>query len=107
MTEQEILKAINMDLVTEAVNIVTVDVDSITLDTSDAEMNIIVGKHLNILRRAHGMSMRELGSALEVALPYQQIQKYEKGTNRIRATTLYSIARFFDVPITYFFGDGL
>lgn len=50
-----------------------------------------------------GMSQQELGAALDIT--FQQIQKYEKGTNRISASRLIDICDALDVPVTYFF-DG-
>lgn len=51
-----------------------------------------------------GMSQEGLGEQL--AVTFQQIQKYEKGTNRISASRLYEVSKIFDVPVDYFF-DGL
>jgi transcriptional regulator with XRE-family HTH domain len=51
-----------------------------------------------------GMSQEKLGDAL--GLTFQQIQKYEKGANRVSASKLWDIARFFKVDIGYFF-EGL
>ena len=50
-----------------------------------------------------GMSQEKLG--VEVGLTFQQIQKYEKGTNRIGASRLYQLSQILDVPIQYFFKD--
>ncbi len=49
------------------------------------------------------MSQTTLGDA--IGLTFQQMQKYEKGTNRISASRLFDLARVLDVPIEYFFGD--
>jgi transcriptional regulator with XRE-family HTH domain len=51
-----------------------------------------------------GMSLTELGAA--VGLTFQQIQKYERGTNRISASRLYELAKVLDVPESYFFDRG-
>ena len=48
-----------------------------------------------------GMSQEKLGEALGIT--FQQIQKYEKGTNRIGASRLQEIARFCGVPVEFFF----
>jgi transcriptional regulator with XRE-family HTH domain len=48
-----------------------------------------------------GMSQGKLGAALDVT--FQQIQKYEKGTNRIGASRLQQLARVLDVPPAFFF----
>jgi transcriptional regulator with XRE-family HTH domain len=48
-----------------------------------------------------GMSQEKLGDAL--SLTFQQVQKYEKGTNRIGASRLQQIAHFLQVPVSFFF----
>lgn len=50
-----------------------------------------------------GMSQEKLGENLDVT--FQQIQKYEKGTNRISASRLFDISRILDVPVQFFFDD--
>ena len=55
-------------------------------------------------REALGISQGRLGR--ELSLTFSQIQKYEKGTNRIGAGRLYQIATFLRVPLSYFF-EGL
>ncbi|MGF9566821.1 helix-turn-helix domain-containing protein [Neorhizobium sp. BT27B] len=60
-----------------------------------------VGHRLRKLRRTAGMTQTELGSHLGVT--FQQIQKYEKGANRIAASRMHEIARLFGVPISMFF----
>lgn len=50
-----------------------------------------------------GWSQSELGKALRVT--FQQIQKYERGSNRVSASTLYRIASALDVPVSFFFDD--
>ncbi|HXI87213.1 MAG TPA: helix-turn-helix domain-containing protein, partial [Parvularculaceae bacterium] len=49
------------------------------------------------------MSQEKLGDAL--GLTFQQVQKYEKGVNRIGASRVFEIARILDVPIQYFYDD--
>ena len=61
------------------------------------------GARLRTSRLARKMSQTELGEALGVT--FQQVQKYEKGTNRISASRLQQIANVLDVPITFFFDD--
>jgi len=63
-----------------------------------------VGRKLAERRLALGWSQNTLGLAL--GLTFQQIQKYEKGSNRISASKLWSAAQALEAPITYFF-DGL
>src|ERR1044071_3107456 len=61
------------------------------------------GARLRTSRLARKMSQTELGEALGVT--FQQVQKYEKGTNRISASRLQQIADVLDVPVTFFFED--
>lgn len=63
-----------------------------------------VGRRVCEKRIALGYNQTDLGRALGVT--FQQVQKYEKGANRISASKLWDIARFFGVDIGYFF-DGL
>lgn len=63
-----------------------------------------VGRRVCEKRISLGYNQSDLGRAL--GLTFQQIQKYEKGANRISASKLFDIARFFKVDIGYFF-EGL
>lgn len=65
------------------------------------EVDRHVGKRVCEKRVQLGHNQGDLGRAL--GLTFQQIQKYEKGANRISASKLWQIARFFDVDIAYFF----
>jgi transcriptional regulator with XRE-family HTH domain len=60
-----------------------------------------VGERLSLLRRARGLSQGELGQQLGIT--FQQVQKYERGTNRVSAGRLYEIALLLGVKIDYFF----
>lgn len=60
-----------------------------------------VGARLRLRRTLVGMSQERLGDAVE--LTFQQIQKYEKGANRIGASRMYQFARILGVPPAYFF----
>ena len=60
-----------------------------------------VGERVRLRRTLMGMSQEALGD--ELSLSFQQVQKYERGTNRISASRLYEISRILDVPISYFF----
>jgi len=51
------------------------------------------------------MSLSQTELAQKLGLTFQQVQKYEKGTNRISCSRLYEIAEVLDVPITFFFSD--
>lgn len=60
-----------------------------------------IGQRLRQRRTLIGMSQEKLADA--VGLTFQQIQKYEKGTNRIGASRLWQFCRVLDVPPSYFF----
>ncbi len=66
--------------------------------------DVYVGRRVREARAARGMSQSALAEKLGVS--FQQVQKYEKGTNRIGSSRLWDICSVVDVPITYFF-DGL
>ena len=60
-----------------------------------------VGSRVRMRRMMLGMSQEKLGDALE--LTFQQVQKYEKGTNRIGASRLQQISHILQVPVAFFF----
>ena len=62
------------------------------------------GDRVRMRRKMQGMTQEKLGEAL--GLTFQQVQKYEKGTNRIGASRLQHIASIQQVPISFFFEDG-
>lgn len=62
-----------------------------------------VGKRLKMRRIMLGLSQNDLGDAVNVSI--QQIQKYEKATNRISSGRLYAFAKLLMVPLEYFFQD--
>jgi transcriptional regulator with XRE-family HTH domain len=63
--------------------------------------DIEVGRRVRVFRLQKGLSQEKLGDALGIT--FQQVQKYEKGTNRIGAGRLQRIAEVLDVPVTSFF----
>jgi transcriptional regulator with XRE-family HTH domain len=63
-----------------------------------------VGARLRLLRMQAGMSQEALGNRL--GLTFQQVQKYEKGQNRIGASRLYQLSRILRAPVSVFF-EGL
>jgi len=63
-----------------------------------------VGARIRQRRTSLGMSQEKLGDALN--LTFQQIQKYERGANRVGASRLYDLCRVFDVTADFFF-EGL
>lgn len=62
-----------------------------------------VGGRVRLRRVLIGMSQEKLGELL--GLTFQQVQKYEKGTNRISSGRLHQIARILGVPVQFFFDD--
>ena len=66
-------------------------------------VDVHVGSRLRLRRMLIGMSQGAL--AYELGLTFQQVQKYEKGSNRMGASRLYQIAHILDVPIQFFFDD--
>jgi len=62
-----------------------------------------VGKRVRLRRTLLGLSQEQLGSYLNIT--FQQVQKYERGANRISASRLWDISQILDVPISYFFDD--
>ena len=75
-----------------------------TATSSPHAVDVHVGRRIAEKRLALGYNQSDLGRALN--LTFQQIQKYEKGTNRVSASKLWLISRFFKVDLAYFF-DGL
>jgi transcriptional regulator with XRE-family HTH domain len=68
-----------------------------------APADVRIGDRIRGRRTMLGMSQTELGAAVD--LTFQQIQKYERGINRVSASTMERLAGALGVPITYFF-DG-
>ena len=66
-------------------------------------VDVHVGARVRLRRSLLGMSQTMLGDAL--GLSFQQVQKYERGTNRIGAGRLFELSRVLDVPVEYFFDD--
>ena len=65
--------------------------------------NIHLGKKLRIRRLSLGLTQTKVAQAINVT--FQQIQKYEKGTNGVSSNRLMQLAQFLKVPIIYFFED--
>jgi transcriptional regulator with XRE-family HTH domain len=63
-----------------------------------------VGRRMRERRRELNMSQQEL--AKEIGVAFQQVQKYENGTNRISAVRLFVLSHVLNVPVSYFF-EGL
>jgi transcriptional regulator with XRE-family HTH domain len=66
-------------------------------------IDIRVGARLRLRRNMLGLSQVKLGDL--IGLTFQQVQKYERGANRIGASRLHELSRVLDVPVTFFFDD--
>ncbi|MBO9708272.1 MAG: helix-turn-helix transcriptional regulator [Caulobacter sp.] len=77
-------------------------------DTSEARtLNVVdlhVGGRVRMRRKLLNITQEQLADALK--LTFQQVQKYERGANRVSASKLYEIAKTLQVPVSFFF-DGL
>ena len=67
-------------------------------------IDIHVGSRVRLRRNMLGMSQEKLGEKLGIT--FQQVQKYEKGTNRVGASRLQAIASILDTPVSFFFEDA-
>jgi transcriptional regulator with XRE-family HTH domain len=67
-------------------------------------IDIHVGSRIRLRRTMLGMSQEKLGESLGIT--FQQIQKYEKGTNRVGASRLQNISSILNVPVSFFFEDA-
>ena len=66
-------------------------------------IDVEVGARLRVLRKLRGLSQSDLAERL--GLTFQQVQKYERGTNRISASKLWKVAEVLQVPVGELFGD--
>ena len=66
-------------------------------------IDIHVGARIRLRRTLLGMSQQKLGEA--IGLTFQQVQKYERGTNRVGSSRMFELARVLDVPVSYFFEE--
>lgn len=66
-------------------------------------VDVHVGSRVRLRRTMLGMSQEKLGQAL--GLTFQQVQKYERGTNRVGASRLWELSKILDVPVSFFFDD--
>ena len=66
-------------------------------------VDVHVGSRVRLRRTLLGLSQEKLGEA--IGLTFQQVQKYERGANRIGASRLHELSRVLDVPISFFFDD--
>ena len=73
------------------------------MSRSSQNVDVLIGSRVRLRRQEVQMSQEGLASRL--GLTFQQVQKYEKGTNRISASRLFHIAKALNVPVSYFFED--
>jgi transcriptional regulator with XRE-family HTH domain len=73
------------------------------MDNSPDPIDIHVGRRLRLRRTLLGLSQEQLANA--VGVTFQQIQKYERGSNRISASRIYDVATVLRVPVSFFFED--
>src|SRR5713101_2347897 len=66
-------------------------------------IDVQVGSRVRLRRNMLGLSQEKLGTA--IGLTFQQVQKYERGANRVGASRLHELSRVLDVPISFFFDD--
>jgi len=66
-------------------------------------VDVHVGSRIRLRRTLLGMSQEKLGDA--IGLTFQQVQKYERGTNRIGSSRLFQLSKVLNVPISFFFDD--
>ena len=72
-------------------------------DGSPNPIDVHVGARVKMRRTLLGMSQEKLGEA--IGLTFQQVQKYERGLNRISASRLFDIGKVLEVPISFFFEE--
>lgn len=72
-------------------------------ESRPSPIDVHVGTRVRLRRTLLGMSQERLGEAL--GLTFQQVQKYERGVNRVGASRLFDLSRVLDVPISFFFDD--
>ncbi len=69
-----------------------------------SSVDVHVGTRVRLRRKTMKMSQEQLGDQLGIT--FQQVQKYERGTNRVGASRLWAISKVLQVPVQYFY-DGL
>ena len=72
-------------------------------ETRASPIDVHVGSRIRLRRTLLGMSQERLGEAL--GLTFQQVQKYERGMNRVSASRLFDLGRILDVPISFFYDE--
>ncbi|HEX2655889.1 MULTISPECIES: helix-turn-helix transcriptional regulator [unclassified Rhizobium] len=69
--------------------------------TGKSAIDLIIGENLARIRKARGLSQSSIAEVLDIT--FQQVQKYEKGTNRVSASVLFELAQALSVPMDDFF----
>jgi transcriptional regulator with XRE-family HTH domain len=72
-------------------------------ESKPSPIDVHVGSRIRLRRTLMGLSQERLGEAL--GLTFQQVQKYERGVNRVGASRLFDLSRVLDVPVSFFFDD--
>ena len=72
-------------------------------ESRPSPVDVHVGARIRLRRTLMGMSQERLGDAL--GLTFQQVQKYERGVNRVGASRLFDLSRILDVPISFFYDN--
>ncbi|NPD69267.1 helix-turn-helix transcriptional regulator [Lichenicola cladoniae] len=72
-------------------------------ESRPSPIDVHVGGRIRLRRTLLQMSQERLGDAL--GLTFQQVQKYERGANRVGASRLFDLSRVLDVPVSFFFDD--
>ncbi len=73
------------------------------IESRPSPVDVHVGARIRLRRTLLGMSQERLGDAL--GLTFQQVQKYERGINRVGASRLFDLSRILDVPISFFYDN--
>src|SRR5947207_9122499 len=66
-------------------------------------VDVRVGSRVRLRRNMLGLTQESLGET--IGLTFQQVQKYERGANRIGASRLYALSQALDVPVSFFYDD--
>ena len=88
----------------DVVQSVDKDTNGQMMPKQTTDVDRLVGIRITALRKARGLSQTALGNA--VGVTFQQVQKYEKGQNRVGAGRLREIARLLEVPVSAFFEES-
>ncbi len=73
------------------------------LDRAPNPVDRHVGLRIRLRRKELGISQERLAES--IGLTFQQVQKYERGANRVGASRLFDLSRVLDVPVSFFFDD--